>query len=57
MRRGWAAADVNNDGALDLREFYARHAARVTRADTNGDGTISSEELAAHQWHRPQRGS
>jgi hypothetical protein len=53
FRRGWAAADLDADGALTLREFYARHAARVGRADANGDGTISAEELANH---RPRRG-
>lgn len=44
-----AAADANNDGALDLREFYADLSARALRADANGDGTITAEELAAHR--------
>ena len=46
-------ADANNDGALDLREFYADLSARTLRADGNRDGTISAQELAAH---RPRRG-
>jgi hypothetical protein len=52
VRRGLAGADVNGDGALDLREFYARHLARAVRADSNRDGTISAEELEAF---RPRR--
>jgi len=52
VRRGLAGADLDGDGALDLREFYARHLARAVRADSNRDGTISAEELEAH---RPQR--
>ena len=50
---GAIRADANNDGALDLREFYADLSAKTARADTNRDGTISAEEIAAH---RPPRG-
>lgn len=50
---GGIRADADNDGALDLREFYADLSARALRADTNRDGTITAEELAAH---RPGRG-
>ena len=55
-RYGLAAADTDGDGAVNLREFYARMLARTAHADTNHDGTISAEELAAaraehHRWH------
>ena len=52
IRRGLTGADRDGDGALDLREFYARHLARAVRADSNRDGTISAEELKAY---RPRR--
>lgn len=52
-RRGFAAADVDGDGALTLREFYAHHAARAARADSDGNGALSAEEIAAF---RPRRG-
>jgi hypothetical protein len=51
-RRGLAAADVDGDGALNLREYYAHLSARVARADADRDGTVSAEELRAH---RPRR--
>ena len=56
VRRGFAAADLDGDGALTLREFYAHHAARAARADTDGNGTISTEEIAAFRPRRGDRG-
>ena len=57
LRQGLADDDSNNDGAIDLREFYARHAARAARADANKDGTISAEELATHRSRRGRHGN
>ena len=54
-RHGWATADANGDGALDLREFYARQSVRTARADTDRNGTLSAQELAAASERRGRR--
>jgi len=41
----FARLDANKDGAIDSREFAT--AQNLTDADTNGDGTLSKEELVA----------
>jgi hypothetical protein len=51
-RWGFAAADVNGDGSVDLREFYRQLLGRAGRADANRDGTLSADELAAAQAQR-----
>lgn len=43
--------DLNGDGAVTLGEYYVGLRQRLARSDSNGDGTISAEELAASR-HR-----
>ena len=50
---GMRGADADHDGRVSQQEFLARAAARFQRLDTNGDGFISQEEMAAgHHGHR-----
>jgi hypothetical protein len=39
--------DSDGDGAVTLAEFMAGYRQRLARADRNGDGVISADELAA----------
>jgi hypothetical protein len=49
-------ADTNGDKAISRAEFDAATVARFTKADANGDGTITKEERrAARQEMREQR--
>jgi hypothetical protein len=48
--------DSDGDGAVTLREYYDGLRQRLGRADANGDGTISADELAAAHRHRHERG-
>lgn len=49
-------ADTNHDNAVSREEFMTAASARFARADTNGDGSITSaERQAAHQQMRQQR--
>ena len=41
------AVDADKDGKITIAEFDAFRAAEFSKADTNGDGQVSAEELAA----------
>ena len=41
------AVDADKDGKITVAEFDAFRAAEFAKADTNGDGQVSAEELAA----------
>lgn len=53
--QAFKAADANGDGALDPQEFQVFHEMmekqmtefRFARLDTNGDGQVTADELAA----------
>lgn len=61
----FTAADTDGDGALSVTEFTTfselAHAARLERRfehlDGDGDGLVSSEELASGEHRRPRRGA
>jgi len=46
--------DANKDGMLTEAEIQAFHAARFASADTDGNGSLSVEELAAVQMQQMQ---
>ncbi|MEM1364215.1 MAG: histidine kinase [Pseudomonadota bacterium] len=46
-RGGLRAMDTDNSRSISLAEFEAAMASRFAEFDSNGDGTISSEELLA----------
>jgi Ca2+-binding EF-hand superfamily protein len=45
-------ADTNKDGTIDRAEFDAERAARFKAIDGNGDGFISTDEMAAYREQR-----
>lgn len=49
MAFDFAALDADKDGKVTQAEVDAFHAAKVKAADTNADGKLSAEELAAMQ--------
>ncbi len=52
--------DTDGDGGVSLAEFQARSAEvteeRFARLDSDGDGLLTSQELAARRGHREHRG-
>src|SRR5262245_55770919 len=47
-RKAFAAADVNNDGYLDVNEYVAQVIYIFKAIDKNGDGYITVQEWAAY---------
>jgi Ca2+-binding EF-hand superfamily protein len=45
--RGMARADADGDGRLSQAEFVAGRISRLSAVDTNADGTVTPEEMAA----------
>jgi hypothetical protein len=50
-----ALLDADADGSVTLPEFYRHMKDRLLRADSNHDGSVTAEELAARRGHHGGR--